>query len=653
MFSFSNISVHFTGEYLFHDISFLINRRDRIGLVGKNGVGKSTLLKIMHGSLKPEKGEIAIPSGASVGYLPQILNPSTDKTIIKEALEAFKAVLKLKDKLDELSLQLQHSDDYESGAYLEIVQRFNDLNEKIQYAGGQNIEAETEKVLAGLGFKRSDFNRNMGEFSHGWQMRVEIAKILLSHPDLILLDEPTNHLDIESIQWLEEFLKNYPGAVVIVSHDRAMLDNITNRTLEITKGQLYDYKASYSDYLKMREERLDQQIAEYNNQQQEIRQIERFIERFRYKNTKAKQVQSRIKMLEKMDKVEIDDIEQSRIHFAFPSAQASGKVVVEGHNVSKNYGPNQVLEKVDFVALRGEKIAFVGKNGEGKSTFSKIITGHLDYEGELKLGHNVQIGYYAQNQGEFLDQNKTVYDTIDDIASGDIRTRIRAILGGFLFDEDDIDKKVFVLSGGEKSRLSLAKLLLTPVNLLVLDEPTNHLDMSSKDVLKNALLQYNGTLIIVSHDRDFLQGLTSKVYEFRNRKIKEHLGDISEFIRSRKLRNLDELNKGGKSAETRQDQKSGGQLKWEKKKELEKQLRKIQKSVAGSEARIDELENAIAGKDELLANPEKNIDMLASGDTFFKEYNELKKAHDLEMEKWERQQSELEKLQQELNRSIS
>lgn len=652
MFSFSNISVHFTGEYLFHNISFLINRRDRIGLVGKNGVGKSTLLKIMHGSLKPEQGEIAIPSGASVGYLPQILNPSTDKSIIKEALEAFKGVLKLKDKLSELSVQLQHSDDYESGAYLEIVQRFNDLNEKIQYAGGQNIEAETEKVLAGLGFRRSDFNRNMGEFSHGWQMRVEIAKILLSRPDLILLDEPTNHLDIESIQWLEEFLKNYPGAVVIVSHDRAMLDNITNRTLEISKGQLYDYKASYSDYLKMREERLDQQIAEYNNQQQEIRQIERFIERFRYKNTKAKQVQSRIKMLEKMDKVEIDDIEQSRIHFSFPTARASGKIVVEGHNVSKSYGSNMVLEKVDFVALRGEKIAFVGKNGEGKSTFSKIITGHLDYEGELKLGHNVQIGYYAQNQGEFLDQNKTVYDTIDDIATGDIRTRIRAILGGFLFDEDDIDKKVSVLSGGEKSRLSLAKLLLTPVNLLVLDEPTNHLDMSSKDVLKNALLQYNGTLIIVSHDRDFLQGLTSKVYEFKNKKIKEHLGDINEFIRSRKLRNLNELNTGGKSAENRQDQKSGGQLKWEKKKELEKQLRKIQKSVAGSEARIDELENAIAEKDELLANPEKNKDMLSSGDAFFKKYNELKKAHDLEMEKWERQQSELEKLQQELTFNI-
>ncbi|MCF8235975.1 MAG: ABC-F family ATP-binding cassette domain-containing protein [Bacteroidales bacterium] len=652
MFSFSNISVHFTGEYLFHNISFLINRRDRIGLVGKNGVGKSTLLKIMHGSLKPEQGEIAIPSGASVGYLPQILNPSTDKTVIKEALEAFKGVLKLKDKLGELSVQLQHSDDYESGAYLEIVQRFNDLNEKIQYAGGQNIEAETEKVLGGLGFRRKDFSRNMGEFSHGWQMRVEIAKILLSRPDLILLDEPTNHLDIESIQWLEEFLKNYPGAVVIVSHDRAMLDNITNRTLEISKGQLYDYKASYSDYLKMREERLDQQIAEYNNQQQEIRQIERFIERFRYKNTKAKQVQSRIKMLEKMDKVEIDDIEQSRIHFSFPTARGSGKIVVEGHNVSKNYGSNKVLEKVDFVALRGEKIAFVGKNGEGKSTFSKIITGHLDYEGELKLGHNVQIGYYAQNQGEFLDQNKTVYDTIDDIATGDIRTRIRAILGGFLFDEDDIDKKVSVLSGGEKSRLSLAKLLLTPVNLLVLDEPTNHLDMSSKDVLKNALLQYNGTLIIVSHDRDFLQGLTSKVYEFKNRKIKEHLGDISEFIRSRKLRNLDELNKGGKSAKKSQDQKSGGQLKWEKKKELEKQLRKIQKSVAGSEARIDELESAITGKDELLANPEKNKNMLAFGDTFFKEYNELKKALDLEMEKWERQQSELEKLQQELKRSI-
>lgn len=644
MFSLSNISVQFTGEYIFREVSFLINKRDRIGLVGKNGTGKSTLCKVMKGILKPESGEVSIPNHASIGYLPQELKIESKRTVFEEALLAFDKILKWKEELRNLSGKISNSNNYESDAYMELIRKYNELNEKIDIAGGQNIEADTEKVLSGLGFKRNDYKRNISEFSYGWQMRIEIAKILLQKPDLVMLDEPTNHLDIESIQWLEEFLDNYPGAVVIVSHDRALLDNITKRTIEISQGKIFDYKSSYSDYLKMREERLEKQIAAFNNQQNQVRQIERFIERFRYKNTKAKQVQSKIKMLEKMDKVEIEEIDQSSINFSFPGAPSSGKIVIEAEGINKSYGNGNILENVDFVAMRGERIAFVGRNGEGKTTFSKIISGNLSHEGNLKIGHHVLIGYYAQNQGEMLDPSKTVFQTIDDIATGDVRARIRGILGGFLFSDEDIDKKVSVLSGGEKARLSLAKLLLSPVNLLILDEPTNHLDMPSKDILKNALLQFKGTMIIVSHDRDFLQGLTNKVYEFRNKGVKEYIGDVYDFIRSRRMKNLSELNQAmKKKKDVVSTQKSQGKVKWEKRKEYEREKRRLEKQILMSEDCVEKLENQITEMDKLLSNPNKNKELMNSGEVFT-EYNTLKKSLDLEMEKWETLQNKLEEL---------
>lgn len=645
MFSVSKISIHFTGDYLFKDVSFLINRRDRIGLVGKNGSGKSTILRIISGIIEPEKGEITRPAGSTIGYLPQELVIRSRQSIYEEALSAFSGILKIRKSIEELNLKIANIEDYQSPEYLKLIEKLTDKNEELKVLGGSNIEADTEKVLLGLGFVREDFQRPVKQFSHGWQMRVELSKILLQKPDLLLLDEPTNHLDIESIQWLEDFLDNYPGAVVLVSHDRTLLDKITNRTVEISNGQIYDYKAAFSDYIHMREERIEQQTAAYNNQQREIRQIERFVERFRYKNTKAKQVQSRIKMLEKMEKVDIDAMDERSIRFQFPTAHASGKVVVESKGLSKSFGSKLILDGIDFVALRGERIAFVGKNGEGKTTFSKIISGYLEHEGDLDLGHNVALGYYAQNQAEMLDPEKTVFETIDDIAIGDVRTRIRSILGSFLFSEDDIDKKVKVLSGGEKSRLSLAKLLLTPTNLIVLDEPTNHLDMQSKDILKSALLQYKGTLIIVSHDRDFLQGLTTKVFEFRNKGIKEYIGDIFDFIRQRKIKVLGELN-----GSTRRDQndipvsiKSDNKLKWEKKKQIDRELRKITGQIAKSEALIEEFESSLAELDKIMADPEQNKEVITSGE-IYRDYSTLKEKLEKEMLNWEKLQENMEKL---------
>ncbi|RLD53397.1 MAG: ABC transporter ATP-binding protein, partial [Bacteroidetes bacterium] len=506
MISINKLSIHFTGTDLFSDISFMINDRDRIGLTGKNGSGKTTLLNIIAGELRPQEGEIIIPNNTRLGYLPQEKTTESELTVYKEALNAFEEIHQLEQKIEKLSAEIAHRTDYESKEYDILIHKLSDANEHFQMIGGDTMEADTEKVLMGLGFKRSDFTRPVNEFSSGWQMRVELAKILLSKPDVVLLDEPTNHLDIESIQWLEEFLKTYPGAVVMVSHDRAFLDAVTKRTIEISNSKIYDYKAGYSAYIKMREERLGLQKALYTNQQKEIKEIEQFIERFRYKSTKAKQVQSRIKMLDKMEQIEIDDMDNSAIHFRFPPAPRSGKVVIGTEGLSKSYGDLDVLDLIELSIIKGDKVAFVGKNGEGKSTLSRIIVRDLDHTGELKYGHNTQIGYFAQNQGEFLDPNKTVFETLDDIATGDIRKRVRGILGAFLFSGETIDKKVKVLSGGEKSRLAIAKLLLEPVNLLVLDEPTNHLDMQSKDILKSALLQFDGTLIIVSHDRDFLQG---------------------------------------------------------------------------------------------------------------------------------------------------
>ncbi len=574
---------------MFRNASFIINQKDRIGLVGKNGSGKTTLLRMIMGIQSPEDGEVVIPNDKTLGYLPQEIHLRNTRTVLDEALTAFQEIRLLEKTIHDISHDISVRDDFHSKSYHQLVDRLSELNEKHRILGGHTMTEDVEKVLSGLGFKREDLNRPLNEFSQGWQMRVEIAKILLKRPDLVLLDEPTNHLDIESIQWLEGFLSDYPGAVVLVSHDRAFLDNVCNRTIEIELGKIYDYKATYSEYVRQRENRLEGQIAAFNNQQRQIRQVERFIERFRYKNTKSRQVQSRIKMLEKMEEIEIDEFDSSSIHFRFPPAPPSGKVVVEASELSKSYGPKLVLDKISFAAIKGDRIAFVGRNGEGKTTLARIITGALDHDGELKTGYNVKLGYYAQNPAEMLDPEMTVFDTIDRVAVGEIRTRIRTLLGGFLFGEDEVDKKVKVLSGGEKARLALAKLLLTPANLLVLDEPTNHLDMQSKDILKNALIQYEGTLILVSHDRDFLQGLTNKVFEFRDRLVKEHIGDIYDFLETRNIRNLKDLETAArKTAISGQPaENSDNKQLYEKKKQIEREIRKLKTHVEKTEFEFD------------------------------------------------------------------
>lgn len=642
MISVNNLSIHFTGTDLFSSVSFLVNDKDRIGLVGKNGSGKTTLLNIISGGITPQQGEVIIPSNTSIGYLKQEMEINSRKSIFDEALTAFDETLKLEKKISKLNIEIAERTDYESKAYNQLIHQLTEANERFQIIGGQSMQGETEKVLGGLGFKRSDFQRPVSEFSSGWQMRIELAKILLKKPDVILLDEPTNHLDIESIQWLEEFLINYFGAIVTVSHDRAFLDNVCKRTVEIELGKIYDYKSSYSGYVTMREERLARQISAYNNQQNQVKQIERFIERFRYKNTKSRQVQSKIKMLDKLETIEIEDIDQSAIHFRFPPAPRSGKVVLEGVHMGKSYGELEVLKDLNFAVIQKDHIAFVGKNGEGKTTLSRIIVGELECTGELKFGHNVQIGYFAQNQGDYLDPDKTVFETIDDIAAGEIRKQVRSILGSFLFSGDTIDKKVKILSGGEKSRLSLAKLLLTPTNLLILDEPTNHLDMQSKDILKNALLQYDGTLIIVSHDRDFLQGLTNKVFEFRNQKIKEHLGDIYDFLEYRKLKTLQQLELKKNKINTDNSAPSENKLNYEQKKQLVRDIRKTSNLIKKSEERIEKLEKEIQDKDEILSNPhlQENIDY---NDVSI-EYNSLTTELEQEMLNWENMHEKLDQL---------
>jgi len=643
MISINNLSIHFTGEFLFRNISFNIKEKDRIGLVGKNGTGKTTILNIIARIQKPESGEIVFPSGQTIGYLQQEMKISSIKTVYNEAITAFSEILELKKKIENLSEELTNRIDFETEEYLKIVNNHSEASEKFRIIGGLTIQAETERILGGLGFENEDFNRPLQQFSNGWQMRVELAKILLRKPKLLLLDEPTNHLDIISIQWLEEFLIKYSGAIVLVSHDRAFLDNITSRTIEISIGKIFDYKGSYSEYVIRRQQRLEQQKSEYNNQQKEIRQIERFVERFRYKETKAKQVQSRVKMLEKMDEIEVEDFDHSSIHFRFPHAPHSGKIVVNTKELSKNYGSKNIINDINFLAVKGEKIAFIGRNGEGKSTMAKIIVGDLDFDGELNIGQNVKIGYYAQNQWEMLDPEKTVFETIDDVAVGDVRARIRGLLGSFLFSEEDIEKKVKVLSGGEKSRLSLAKLLLIPVNLLILDEPTNHLDMQSKDVLKNSLLQFDGTLIIVSHDRDFLQGLTNKVYEFRNKSIKEYPGDIYDYLNSRNMESLKELEVFAKEKKisAKKETKTESKIKWERSKNLDKKIRKVKKQIAASELAIEKLENEIVEVNLILSNPGENNERISSGE-IYKDYDNLKTRLTSEMSKWEEFQIELE-----------
>ena len=644
MISISNLSVHFTGDYLFSNVSFLIGDRDRIGLVGRNGAGKTTLMRIIAGLQEPEGGVVASPSGSSVGYLPQEMATGSKLSVLEEAMTAFEEARHQHQLMDKYAAELTERTDYESEAYTKLIQRLTEATDRFHLLGGQNMQEESEKILKGLGFEPAEFRKPLSTFSGGWQMRVELAKILLKKPDVILLDEPTNHLDIESITWLEDFLITYSGSVLLVSHDRAFLDNVTNRTIEIMNARIYDYKAGYSKYVEMREEQMEMQKAAFDNQQSQIAQIEKFVERFRYKSTKARQVQSRIKLLDKMERVEVDTADSSAIHFLFPPAPSSGRVVVECKDLTKKYGEKLVLNKLELAIEKGDFVAFVGRNGEGKTTLAKIITGELAHEGLCKLGHNVKIGYYAQNQAELLDPDKTVFETIDDVAVGDIRVKIRNILGSFLFGAEAIDKKVKVLSGGEKARLALAKLLLDPVNLLVLDEPTNHLDMISKDILKNALLRYDGTMIIVSHDRDFLHGLTDKIFEFRNHTIKTWLGDINEFIKARKLANLAQL-----EARRIEQQKSGenlsdNKLSYEKRKQQERDIRKQAIKVEKAEQEIEAIENEISRYDSLLADPETHKDA-GKSTRLFQEYQGLKKELELKMEAWELAHSELEIMQ--------
>ena len=644
MISVNNLSVQFSGTPLFDHVSFIINDKDKTGLVGKNGAGKSTLLKIIKGLQKPDEGEVIVPSGSTIGYLQQEIISGSIKTVVEEAMTAFSEITELKEKITSLEHEIKIRTDFDSEEYHDLIRKNSECYERFNLLEGSSIQTNTEKVLTGLGFEIKEFSLPMSSFSSGWQMRVELAKILLRVPDVILLDEPTNHLDIESIQWLEEYLINYKGAVVLVSHDRAFLDNVTKRTIEISLGKIYDYRANYSGYVTLREERLDSQIATYNNQQRQIRQIERFVERFRYKATKAAQVQSRIKMLEKIDEIALDVFDDSSINFRFPKAPHSGKIVLEAKHLIKDYPQKRVLNDLNFSVIKNDRIAFVGKNGEGKTTLSKVIVKQTPHTGELKYGHNVVIGYYAQDQSDFLDPDRTVFQTIDDIATGDIRPRIRTILGGFLFSGDTIDKKVKVLSGGEKSRLSLAKLLLVPSNLLILDEPTNHLDMHSKDILKNALIRYDGTLIVVSHDRDFLRGLTNRVFEFKEGTIKEYLGDIYDFLNARKLQTLSQLEVTEKTTEPAKKASYNKEI-WVRRKDFDKEIRRIQNQISRSESEIEMLENEIRKTEEMLIQPEKFKDKVIGGQ-LFNDYEKWKSMLEKEMKKWEdlnMQKEELEK----------
>ena len=641
--------MHFTGDDLFTDITFLIREKDRIGLVGKNGAGKTTLLKLICGLEQPSKGEVVVPQGVTIGYLPQEKNVNSTKTVLDEALSAFDEYHQLERDSERLQQELAERTDYESAQYQKLIVKLTNITDRLTLLGGNSIEGEAERILVGLGFEHEDMQRPMREFSNGWQMRVELAKILLKKPNLLLLDEPTNHLDIESIQWLEGFLKSYYGAILMVSHDRAFLDNITIRTVEISNGKIYDYKVSYSDYVGLREERVDMQRSAYENQQREIKNIEAFIERFRYKATKAKQVQSRVKQLERMEEIEIDDIDKTAIHFKFPPAPHSGTVTLELENVSKAYGDNQILKNINLLIPRGEKIAFVGRNGEGKSTLSKIIVGVLDHEGAVKLGHEVKIGYYAQNQQDMLDMNKTVFETLDDVAVGEMRLKVKALLGAFLFRGDDIDKKVKVLSGGEKARLSLAKMLLFPTNLLVLDEPTNHLDMLSKDILKNALIQYDGTLIIVSHDRDFLQGLTNKVYEFRKPNIKEYIGDIYDFLEQKNLSHLKELEMAKQKTKVADPiPQSQNKINYERKKQFDARFRKIDKEIQRLEDVIGKLEKELADLDGIMTNPDQHPEVNIDNDWYWA-YGKKKEEMQALLDDWGEKQIEREELEKEFN----
>ena len=644
MISVEGLRVEFGGFTLFDDVSFVINKKDRIALVGKNGAGKSTMLKILAGLQSPTGGVVSIPKETTIGYLPQQMQLKDIRTVREEAEMAFDHIHDMEREINLLNEQLAERTDYESEAYHKIIDKVTHLSEQFQMMGGSNYHAELERTLIGLGFSREDFDRPTSEFSGGWRMRIELAKLLLRRPDVLLLDEPTNHLDIESIQWLENFIATRANAVILVSHDRAFIDNTTSRTIEIELGHIYDYKVKYSDYVVLRKERREQQLRAYENQQKKLADTEAFIERFRYKATKSTQVQSRIKQLEKIERIEVDEIDTAMLNLKFPPAPHSGSYPVIAEEVSKSYGDHLIFEHVNLTFKRGEKVAFVGKNGEGKSTLVKCIMNEIPFEGSLKLGHGVKIGYFAQNQAQLLDDNMTVFDTVDYVAQGDIRTKIRDILGAFMFGGEASEKKVAVLSGGERSRLAMIRLLLEPVNLLILDEPTNHLDMRSKDVLKNALKDFDGTVIVVSHDREFLDGLVEKVYEFGNKRVVEHLGGIYEFLERKKMQNLQELEvSANKATEAAADENvpTQNKLSYEARKELNKAIKKQEKLIAESEKKIEELETSIADLEAKLATPEG-----ASDTALYTQYADLKKALSETMDLWTEQTMELEEMQQ-------
>ena len=637
MISLDNLSISYGGWTLFDGISFLINPKDRIGLVGKNGAGKTTLLRVITGEQQPTEGAVTVNGECTIGYLPQQMRVADTTSLIAETAKAFDEVLRIEADIEHLTKEIASRTDYESEAYADLIHRLNDANDRYHILGGDTREADIERTLLGLGFKRSDFERPTREFSGGWRMRIELAKLLLRRPSIFLLDEPTNHLDIESIQWLEEYLKNYNGAVLLISHDRAFLDNVTTRTIELSLGKAYDYKVPYSKFVELRAERRQQQMAAYENQQRLIEKTEEFIEKFRYKPTKSNQVQSRVKQLERLERIEVDEEDMSRLNIKFPPAPRSGQIVADVKGVGKAFGEKRIFAGAEFTIERGQKIALVGRNGEGKTTFARMLIGELEAtEGDIKVGTNVNIGYYAQNQDDLMDGEFTVFDTLDRVAVGDIRTRLRDILGAFLFRGEDIDKKVKVLSGGERSRLAMARLMLEPYNLLVLDEPTNHMDMRSKDILKNALQKYDGTVVVVSHDREFLDGLVDRIYEFRDGGVREYLGDIWYFLEKRKVESLQEIERKERPVATKAVESNGGKLSYEQKKEQEKLIRKLRKAVESVEEELAKVEKEIADYDARFAvATEYNADDYAK-------YNALKEHYDRLMHEWEKASYELE-----------
>lgn len=658
MISINSVSVSFSGIDLFKNISLVINERDRIGLVGKNGVGKSTLMKVIMGQQSTDSGTVAIPDGKTIGYLKQEIDFSGSRSVLDEAKSAFEELNRLKKREQEIQEELTHREDYESDSYSKIIEELGAIHIRLEMIDDGKEDMRTEQVLLGLGFSRNDFKRSLSEFSGGWQMRVELAKLILQQPDLLLLDEPTNHLDIDSIIWLEGFFQEYPGAIMMISHDRKFLDNITNRTVEIVAGKVYDYSVSYSKFEVLRMDRVNQQQAAFDNQQKYIAQQERFIERFRAKNTKAKQVQSKIKQLEKLDKVQIDDLDKNAIKFRFPPAPRSGDVAVKARDVSKTYGNHRVFSDAEFDIFRGERVAFVGRNGQGKSTLVKMIVGDESAEGELKIGHNVEIGYYAQVQEKTLDPDLNIEQVIENSATGEMAKihKVRGLLGAFLFGPEDYEKKVKVLSGGEKSRLALAKLLLRECNLLILDEPTNHLDMSAKEVLKNALIDYNGTLIVVSHDRDFLEGLTDRTFEFTDGKVKEHLGGIDDFLSQYKITSFREFESGpskmkseSKPAPKESSAPAPGKngLTYQQKKEKEKELKKLKNNLSSLERKVESTEKELKDIEAILADPEK-AKSDSSQDIFF-QHAEIQKKLDEYLHRWEKTGADMERLSEELN----